>query len=123
VDDDRARPKFFSVTLLMPDGEKTISVADDQHIWEAALAHSIKIPALCQQGWCLACAGLMACPGEVDQSDSVAFFPQDRQAGFTLLCTAKPRSDLCIVTHQAVEMRMHRLRNGLPSPYSVGLKP
>jgi hypothetical protein len=40
-----------------------------------------------------------------------------------LLCTGKPRSNLRILTHQAVEMRKHRLKLGLPAPYSLGLLP
>ena len=51
------------------------------------------------------------------------FFPADCEAGFVLLCTGKPCSDLRIITHQADEMRRHRLRNKLPAPYSMGLKP
>jgi hypothetical protein len=54
----------------------------------------------------------------VDQSDSNAYFPVDREAGFVLLCTGKPRSDLRISTHQAEAMRKHRLALKLPAPYS-----
>ena len=114
-------PRCFTVTLLTPSGEKVIQVAEDEHIWDAAVAQGVKLPALCHQGWCLTCAGHLEGPGEVDQSDSASFFPQDRQAGFALLCTGKPCSNLTIRTHQAVEMRKHRLRSGLPSPYSLGL--
>jgi hypothetical protein len=35
-----------------------------------------------------------------------------------LLCTAKPRSDLHIRTHVENEMRMHRVKRGLPAPYA-----
>lgn len=114
---------LYTVTLLMPHADHSIRVADDEHIWDAALKQGVKLPALCHQGWCLTCAGRIEGPGETDQSDSVSYFPQDREAGFVLLCTGKPRSDLRIRTHQAVEMRRHRLRNNLPAPYSVGLKP
>lgn len=113
----------FDVTLLMPDGEMVIHVAENEHIWDAALVAGVKLPALCHQGWCLTCAGHIEGGGETDQSDSAAYYPQDREAGFVLLCTGSPRSNLRIRTHQAVEMRKHRLRHGLPSPYSIGLKP
>lgn len=113
----------FTVTLLTPKAEHSIRVADDEHIWDAATAQGLKLPALCHQGWCLTCAGRIEGPGEVDQSDSIGYFPQDHDAGFALLCTGRPRSDVRIRTHQAVEMRRHRLRNKLPAPYSVGLKP
>lgn len=117
-DDQR---EIFNVTLLRPDGEKTIRVADDEHIWDAALAQGIRLPALCHQGWCLTCAGRIE-SGKVDQSASAGYFPQDRDAGFVLPCTGKPRSDMVIRTHQATEMRKHRLREHLPAPYSTGLK-
>ena len=107
----------------MPGEERSIRVGADEHIWDAADRQGIKLPALCHQGWCLTCAGRIEGAGEVDQKDSLVFFPQDRQAGFALLCTGRPSSDLTIRTHQANEMRKHRLRNGLPSPYSQGLKP
>jgi ferredoxin len=124
MDDDHSDGrKFFDVTLLTPWGERRIRVAEDEHVWEAAAAQHVKLPALCHQGWCLTCAGHIEGPGKVDQKDSVVFFPQDREAGFALLCTGKPCSNLVIRTHQATEMRKHRLRNHLPSPISTGLKP
>jgi ferredoxin len=115
--------KLFNVTLRTPRGEHSIQVADDDHIWDAASAQGVRLPAMCHQGWCLTCAGRIEGPGEVNQADSLAFFPQDRAEGFALLCTGRPCSNLTIVTDQAVEMRKHRLRNGLPAPYSQGLKP
>jgi ferredoxin len=109
----------FEVVLLLPDGkERSIQVGANEHIWDAAFAAGIVLPALCHQGRCLTCAGRLENNGEVDQSDSVSYYPQDRQAGFVLLCTAKPRSPLRIRTHQQTEMRQHRLEQELPAPYS-----
>jgi ferredoxin len=110
--------KVFRVTLLTPRGEQTIVVESEQHIWDAAQAAGIILPALCHQGRCLTCAGRLEDGGEVDQSDSDAYYPQDREAGFVLLCTGKPRSDLRIRTHQQHEMRSYRRSLGLPAPYS-----
>lgn len=114
----QASAKVFRVTLLTPRGEHAIVVGGEQHIWDAALAAGITLPALCHQGRCLTCAGRLEGPGEVDQSDSDAYFSQDREAGFVLLCTGKPRSDLRIRTHQQHEMRAYRRSLGLPAPYS-----
>lgn len=111
-------PQVFHVTLLTPLGEHTIAVEPGQHLWDAAQAAGIILPALCHQGRCLTCAGRLQGPGEVDQFDSDAYFPQDREAGFVLLCTGKPRSDLRIRTHQQHEMRAYRRSLGLPAPYS-----
>jgi ferredoxin len=108
----------FKVVLLMPDREATIKVRADEHIWDAAFAANIQLPALCHQGYCLTCAGRLEDGGEVDQSDSLASFPEDREAGFVLLCTGKPRSDLRIRTHQAGKMREYRKQKGLLAPYS-----
>lgn len=121
ADDHKDEPKLYNITLRMPTGERLISVVENEHIWDAALREGIRLPAMCHQGWCLTCAGRMEGIGEVEQSDSVAYFPQDREGGFVLLCTAKPRTDLRINTHQAVEMRKQRLKNHLPAPYSRGL--
>lgn len=120
MDDSQSQTsgKVFRVTLLTPQGEHAIVVGSEQHIWDAALAAGITLPALCHQGRCLTCAGRLEGRGEVDQSDSDAYFSQDREAGFVLLCTGKPRSDLRIRTHQQHEMRAYRRILGLPAPYS-----
>ena len=112
-------PGPYRVVLRLPDGSAPeIEVAADQHIWDAALAAGVELPAICHQGRCLTCAGRLGKPGEFDPSDAVAYFPQDRDAGFILLCTAFPRSNLEIRTHQQFAMREHRRRLGLPAPYS-----
>lgn len=123
VDNHLDRPLIYAVTLHTPTRECVIRVASNEHIWDAAYKQGVKLPALCHQGWCLTCAGHIEGTGEVDQSDSVGYFTQDREAGYVLLCTGKPRSDLTIRTHAAVEMRKYRLKSHLPAPYSVGLKP
>jgi len=111
-------PTSFEVTLILPDGVRTIPVNEDQHIWDTAWAAGIVLPALCHQGRCLTCAGRLENGGEVDQSDSVSYFPEDRDADFVLLCTGKPRSALRIRTHQQDVMRAHRREKELPAPYS-----
>jgi ferredoxin len=114
---DQSRPAF-TVTLVLPREERTIKVRPDQHLWDAALAAGIKLPALCHQGRCLTCAGRLVDDGVVDQSDSVSYYPQDQAAGFVLLCTGKPRSALRILTNQAEQMRVYRRQKSLPAPYS-----
>jgi hypothetical protein len=53
----------------------------------------------------------------VDQSLSRAYFIQDKEEGFVLPCTGRPRSDVRLLTHQARRMREFRKRVGLPAPY------
>jgi len=108
----------FEVTLVLPTDERTISVGTNEHIWDAALIAGIKLPALCHQGRCLTCAGRLLDGGLVDQSDSVSYYPADRDAGFVLLCTGKPLTALRILTNQQGKMREHRRLKGLPAPYS-----
>ncbi|MFB3814044.1 MAG: 2Fe-2S iron-sulfur cluster-binding protein [Terriglobales bacterium] len=109
----------YDVTLILPDGsERTLSVRGDQHIWDAAYYAGIHLPALCHQGWCCTCAARLESVGCVDQSDSVSYFPQDREAGYVLLCTGKPCGNMRIRTGQARAMRQHRLKLGLPAPYA-----
>jgi ferredoxin len=109
-------PGPFTVILETPDGPHTVTCGADEHIWDAAARSGIPLPAICHQGRCLTCTGRLLA-GDVDQKDADLYFPQDRAAGFVLLCTAKPLTDLRIQTHQQWEMRRHRQALGLPSPY------
>jgi ferredoxin len=96
--------------------EYVISAAADQNIWDAAQKNGIALPAICHQGRCLTCAGRWIGAGEVDPTAAESYLPQDRDAGFVLLCTAKPRSNLRVTTHAEDEMRRFRLAAGLPAP-------
>jgi len=113
-----SREQSFEVTLITPTDEHKITVKTHEHIWDAAQRSGITLPAICHQGRCLTCAGRLLEPGQFDSSDAISYFPRDRDAGFILLCTAKPRSSLRIQTHMADAMRDHRLEHGLPAPYS-----
>ena len=107
------------IKLHLRDGSiRELDVAEDQHIWDAAHEAGIELPSICHQGRCLTCAGRLLSAGEFDASDAVAYYSQDRAAGFILLCTACPRSHLEIQTHQQFAMRQHRRALGLPAPYS-----
>jgi ferredoxin len=113
-----SRSRLFPVQLVLPDSEKTIQVSSEQHIWDAASAYGIVLPAMCHQGRCLTCAGKLEGPGEFDASAAATYFPEDKAVGFILLCTANPGSPLRIRTHRAEEMRKFRLSKNLPAPYS-----
>jgi len=110
--------RTFRVTLEGPDGVHEISAGADEHTWDAALAQGVELPAICHQGFCLTCAGQLLAPGEFDSSDCEQYFPEDREAGYILLCTSKAQSDLRIRTFAADNMRRHRVAHRLPAPYS-----
>ncbi len=107
----------YLVMLETPDGERSFRCDPNEFIWNAAARNRITLPSICHQGRCLTCAGRLL-SGTVDQSSANSYFPQDKSAGFVLLCTAKPCSDLRILTHQQWIMREHRRKLGLPAPYS-----
>jgi ferredoxin len=111
-------PRSFRVTLEGPDGVREITSGAGEHIWDAALAQGVLLPAICHQGFCLTCAGQLLAPGEFDSSDCEQYFSEDREAGYILLCTSKAQSDLRVRTHAADDMRRHRVAHRLPSPYS-----
>jgi ferredoxin len=116
--DSAVEAQAFEVTLVTPYGSRVIRARAAEHIWDEAKAAGINLPAICHQGRCLTCAGRLVEAGEFDPSDAVSYYPQDREAGYILLCTAKARSNLRIRTHRQTEMRAHRKKIGLPAPYA-----
>lgn len=91
-----------------------MEVGAEEYLLDAGLRAGLDLPSLCLQGWCLTCAARVL-EGQVDQSDSRRFYPEDREAGFALVCTGKPLSDLRLRTHQTTAMRAHRDAHGLPA--------
>ena len=90
-------------------------VGAEEHILDAARRAGLDLPSACEMGWDIACA-CRVLSGDWDNGDARRYFPQDREAGFILICTAKPRSDMRIVTHQREAMREHRAHHRLPAP-------
>jgi ferredoxin len=86
-----------------------------EHILDAARRGGLALPAVCEQGWDLACA-VRVLEGRVDNSDARRYYAEDAQAGFALICTARPLSDLRLRTHASEAMRASRLAQGLPAP-------
>jgi ferredoxin len=110
-------PATYRIVLETPDGEFSFECRADEVIWDAAARHGISLPAICHQGWCLTCAARIL-SGAVDQSLSRGYFPRDKEEGYALPCTARPRSDVRLRTHQQSMMREYRRSVGLPAPYS-----
>jgi ferredoxin len=110
-------PRTYTIDLELPAGaRRQLEVSSGEFILTAAYRAGLDLPSMCLQGWCLTCAARAESGGQWDQSQSRRYFPQDRAAGFLLPCTAQPRSDLTLKTHQRTAMRDHRIARGLPAP-------
>lgn len=106
----------FAVEFELPDGTKSsVDAGAEEYILDAGRRAGLELPSVCEQGWCISCAARIL-EGKVDQSDSRRYYDQDREAGFALICTGKPRSNLRLKTHQSSAMREHRDKLGLPAP-------
>jgi ferredoxin len=87
----------------------------EEHILDAARKAGLRLPSACEQGWDLACA-VRVLEGRWDNGDARRYFEADREAGFALICTAKPLSDMRVETHQRAAMQEHRRALRLPAP-------
>lgn len=111
----------WTVTIDLPEemdveraGETVeLEVGESQTVLAAARNAGVWLPADCQQGWCTTCAARLL-EGEVDQSNARRYYDVDREAGFVLLCTDKPRSDLAVEAGKYREMLEHRAEHDLP---------
>jgi ferredoxin len=95
------------VTLVIPDGSSLdaagetvdLEVAEDETVLAAARSAGVWLPADCQQGWCTTCAARLV-DGDVVHPNARRYYDEDREAGYVLPCTAKPRADTTLVVDQ-----------------------
>lgn len=110
-----AADMLYDVTFVLPEGERTVRVAANEFILAAGRRAGVELPSLCEQGWCITCA-VWVLEGLIDQTASRRFYEQDRAAGFGLICTGQPRSNLRLRPGATEAMRENRLRLRLPVP-------
>ncbi len=117
---DQPERRRFRIWLERPEGTITFEAREDEYLLYSMIDAGIESPYICEQGWCLACAARLK-SGEVDRSDALTVYPEDADAGFILLCSTKPLSDLVVFQDQhrtRREMVQHRIeRNQLARAY------
>lgn len=81
----------------------SIQVPEDQTILQAAYGADIDLPSSCNAGVCTTCAAQVI-SGDVDHGDAMGLSPNLRENGYVLLCVARPRSDLKILSEKEEEV-------------------
>jgi ferredoxin len=72
-----------------------LTVADDEAIIDAAEAAGHVLPIACRYGGCITCAARLI-DGKVRQPNATAINRRQNQAGYILLCVARPKTD-CVI--------------------------
>ena len=84
----------YQVTLRNRGGV-TLTVREDEPIYEACLKAGIQIPIACNYGGCITCAGRLV-SGKVRQPKGTALNRRQSQEGYILMCVARPKED-CVI--------------------------
>ncbi len=72
-----------------------LDVRRDQPIYKAALDAGVQLPIGCDYGGCITCAAKLV-EGSVRQPGASALNKRQSQAGYILLCVARPKTD-CVI--------------------------
>lgn len=90
---------IYTVTINHQGKTHNIKVPEERTILEVADEENIGLPSSCHAGVCTTCAAKVL-EGEVDQSDAMGVSPELQAEGYTLLCVARPRSNLKLESEQ-----------------------
>lgn len=94
----------YTVEITHQGQSYTLSVPEDKQILRAAYGAGMDtLPSACNSGVCTTCAALVV-SGEVDHGDAMGLSPELRAKGYVLLCVAKPKSDLKIISEKEDEV-------------------
>jgi ferredoxin len=105
--------RVYEIKLQTPNGDQRISCEGDEYILDRAGDFNIDLPYSCRAGACSTCVGKLI-SGMVDQSRQSFLDDDQLEAGYVLLCCAKPMDDCTIETH--VELRAPRK---IPTPIAL----
>lgn len=73
----------------------SLEVGENQPIYEAAVEAGIQLPIGCNYGGCITCAAKLI-TGNVRQPNATALNKRQSEAGYILLCVARPKTD-CVI--------------------------
>lgn len=102
--DSQNKGRAYRVTICneTTNQNETIQVRSDERIIDVAEQHGISLPYSCRAGSCISCTAKLQ-TGRVEHDYS--FLTEKEEAeGFILTCTASPRADCIILTHQEDEL-------------------
>jgi CDP-4-dehydro-6-deoxyglucose reductase len=89
----------FQVTIAPSQHQFTVTA--DQTVLDAALAAGILLPYSCRSGACSTCkAKIVSGTIQPVPSAEVVLSPEEREAGYTLLCQARATSDLVVESRE-----------------------
>lgn len=98
-------PGRFTVHLANRD--VSLTVAPDQPIYDAALDAGVQLPIGCRYGGCITCAAKLI-SGAVRQPKATALNRRQSQAGYVLLCVARPTEDCVLDVGVESQDRLYR---------------
>ena len=84
------------IIIQLAQGDRLVSVSENQSIMEAALSSGIKLIHSCRQGQCGSCRAFLV-DGEVDMRNNGSLFEDEVKQGQVLLCQSFPITETVTV--------------------------